>query len=62
MPVKRQGRYIESSREELNRWLGRESDGVDVQIATDEAGLSAELKRGLAFLRKQSRGDRKKAA
>jgi hypothetical protein len=62
MPVKREGRYVESSRVELNRWLGRESAGEPVQIATPATDLSAELKRGLAFVRKQSRGDKKKAA
>jgi hypothetical protein len=42
MPVKREGRYVESSREELNSWLGRESAGEPVQIATPQADLSAE--------------------
>jgi hypothetical protein len=62
MPVKREGRYVESSRPELNRWLGRESAGEPVQIATPETDLSAELKRGLTFVRKHSRAKRKKAA
>jgi hypothetical protein len=53
MPVRKQGRYVVSSREELNRWLGRESAGEPVQIATDQTDLSAELKRGLSFVRKQ---------
>src|SRR5881394_1746561 len=56
MPVRKQGRYVESSRGELNRWLGRESAGEPVQIAGKETDLSAELKRGLSFVRKQSRG------
>jgi hypothetical protein len=60
MPAKRQGRYVESSREELNRWLGRESAGEPVQIATKDTDLSAELKRGLSFVRKRS--GRKRAA
>ena len=55
MPVEKRGRYAYSSREELNRWLGRESAGEPVQIATDETDLSAELKRGLSLVRKQSR-------
>ena len=54
MPVRKPGRHIESSREELNRWLGRESAGEPVQIATDETDLSAELKRGLSLVRKQT--------
>ena len=36
MPVEKRGRYVYSSREQLNRWLGRESAGEPVQIATDE--------------------------
>jgi len=59
MPVKRQGRYVESSRRELNGWLGRESAGEPVQIATQATDLGAELKRGLAFVRKQA-GTRRK--
>ena len=56
MPVRKQGRYVETSREQLNRWLGRESAaGEPVQIATPETDLSAELKRGLSFVKKQSR-------
>jgi phage terminase Nu1 subunit (DNA packaging protein) len=62
MPVRKQGRYVESSREELNRWLGRESAGEPVQIATDETDLSAELKRCLSLARKQSRKATKKKA
>jgi hypothetical protein len=62
MPVRRQGRYVESSPEEVNRWLGRESAGEPVQIATSETDLSAELKRTLAFIRKQSQEHKKKTA
>jgi len=54
MPAKRQRRYFESSREELNRWLGLESAWEPVQIATPETYLSAEFKRGLSFVRKHS--------
>jgi hypothetical protein len=64
MPVRKQGRYAESTREELNRWLGRESAGEPVQIATEKTDdLSAELRRGLSFVRKQQeRIPKKKAA
>ena len=62
MPVRRQGRYVETSRGELNHWLGRESAGEPVQIATEGTDLSAELKRGLSFVRKQGRGTGKKKA
>lgn len=60
MPVEKRGRYVYSSREELNRWLGRES-AEPVHIAVPETDLSAELKRGLAFVRKHGR-QKKKAA
>jgi phage terminase Nu1 subunit (DNA packaging protein) len=63
MPVKKQGRYVVSSRKELNRWLGHESAGEPVQIATDEIDLGAELKRGLSFVRIQvARKPKKKNA
>jgi hypothetical protein len=62
MPIRKQGRYVESSRKELNLWLGRESAGEPVQIATSETDLSAELKRGLTFVRQHSRLNKKKAA
>ncbi len=52
MPVAREGRSITASREELNRWLGRESSGEPVTIATEESDLSADLKRGLAYVKK----------
>lgn len=53
MPVERKGRYVYSSREQLNRWLGRELKGEPVEIASDESDLSSELKRGLAYFRKK---------
>jgi len=62
MPIEKRGRHVYSSREQLTRWLGRESAGEPLHIATDEADLSGELKRGLTFLRKQRRGTAKKKA
>ena len=53
MPLKRQGRYVTATPEELNKWLGRELGGEPVQVATADLDLSKELKRGLAFVRKQ---------
>lgn len=50
MPVRKQGRYVETTPEELNAWLGRES-GKPVRVATDNTDLAAELKRGLSFVR-----------
>jgi hypothetical protein len=59
MPVERRGRYVYSSREELNRWLGREISGEPVEIATGETDLSTQLRRGLSFVRRQHRKDTK---
>lgn len=54
MPVTRKGRYVYASRDELGRWLGRES-GVPgpVHISTDNADLAADLRRGLSEVRRQ---------
>ena len=54
MPVTREGRRVQASPEELNRWLGRESSGEPVQIATDTVDLTSELKRGLSFVKKHT--------
>jgi hypothetical protein len=55
MPVTREGRHVYASPEELNRWLGRESAGEPVQIATETTDLSSQLKRGLSSVRKHRR-------
>jgi hypothetical protein len=61
MPVRRQGRYVETTPDELNAWLGKES-GKPVHVATENTDLSAELKRGLSFIRSEkSRKTPKKA-
>ena len=52
MPVAHEGRAVTATPDELNRWLGRESSGEPVTIASDESDLSADLKRGLAYLKK----------
>src|ERR1700680_3803536 len=52
MPVRRQGRYVETTPDELNAWLGKES-GKPVHVATENTDLTAELKRGLSFVRQQ---------
>ena len=54
MPVAREGRRVQASPDELNRWLVGESAGEPVQIATDSTDLGAELRRGLSFVRKQT--------
>jgi hypothetical protein len=61
MPVRRQGRYVETTVEELSRWLGKESGTKEpVRIATDDADLSADLKRGLAELKHQKEAGKPK--
>ena len=62
MPLRRQGRYVATTPDELNAWLGKES-GKPVHVATDDTDLTAELKRGLSFIRheKPSKQPKKKA-
>jgi hypothetical protein len=52
MPVRKQGRYVETTPEELNAWLGKES-GKPVHVATENTDLAEELKRGLSFIRRE---------
>jgi hypothetical protein len=58
MPVRKQGRYVETTPEELNAWLGKES-GKPVHVATDDTDLTAELKRGLSFVRGEQESEKK---
>jgi hypothetical protein len=50
MPLRREGRYVETTMSELNDWLSKQS-GKPVHVVTDETDLSAELKRGLSYVR-----------
>ena len=56
MPVIHNGRRVQAMPEALTRWLGREAAGEPVRIVNENTDLSAELKRGLSYARKQSRG------
>ena len=56
----REGRRVHATPEELNRWLGRESAGEPVQIASESADLAADLRRGLSYVRKRGRVQQKK--
>ena len=56
MPVVHEGRSVTANSQKLNEWLGREA-GEPVHIATDSSDLSAELKQGLSFVRKEQRED-----
>jgi hypothetical protein len=57
MPVHREGRFVATSPKELNVWLGEES-GKPVHAAVETTDLTAELKRGLSYVRneKQPKG------
>ena len=61
MPLTHVGRRVQASPQELNRWLGGEA-AEPVEIATESTDLSAELKRGLSYVRKQKQGQSKKHA
>lgn len=52
MPVHREGRYIATTEADLNAWLGKQS-GKPVSVATENTDLASELKRGLAFIKKE---------
>jgi hypothetical protein len=54
MPVRKQGRFVTTTPAELNAWLGKES-GKPVHVATESTDLTAELKRGLSFVRQEKR-------
>ncbi len=54
MPVRKEGRFVSTTPEELNAWLGKES-GKPVHVATENTDLAAELKRGLAFVKKNQK-------
>jgi hypothetical protein len=58
MPVHREGRFVTTSPADLNAWLGRES-GKPIHVATDNADLSSELKRGLSFVRRGKNSSKK---
>jgi hypothetical protein len=59
MPVHREGRFVSTSPEDLNAWLGQES-GKPVHVATDNVDLSSELQRGLSFVRRGKKFVQKK--
>jgi hypothetical protein len=52
MPLHREGQFVSTTPDELNRWLGQES-GKPVHVATENTDLTTELKRGLSFVRNE---------
>jgi phage terminase Nu1 subunit (DNA packaging protein) len=59
MPVIKQGRFVTTSPDQLNAWLGKES-GKPVHVATESTDLAAELKRGLSYIRNEQQPNRAK--
>ncbi len=56
MPVSRQGRHMTANPDDLRRWLAKESGAAQpVTIASANADLAADLKRGLTEARRQRR-------
>jgi phage terminase Nu1 subunit (DNA packaging protein) len=57
MPVKRSGRNVVSSTEELTKWLGSQSSKkADLHLTTGESDLSTFLKESLVSARASRRG------
>jgi phage terminase Nu1 subunit (DNA packaging protein) len=55
LPVTRQGRRVHASRQDLDRWLGRESGAAQpLHIASDDSDLLQYLRGGLTQARSQS--------
>jgi hypothetical protein len=54
MPVSKEGRFVSTTPEQLNSWLGRVS-GKPVHVVSRGEDLTAELKRDLALLRSQKK-------
>ena len=52
MPLRRQGRFVSTTPQELNEWMGRES-GKPIHVATGDNDLTSELKRALSFARRE---------
>jgi hypothetical protein len=62
IPVTREGRLVTASPEGLNEWLGRGSGMGPIHVATPQTDLSAELKRGLTYVRREHLTGRKSGA
>jgi len=60
MPVRREGRYAVASRDELRKWLGRESGAREPIFLEPSRDLTQELKRGLEHARRRKKTHRVK--
>lgn len=57
MPVERSGRLVSASPQELTQWVGTEAGkGKPVHITMDDENLLADLKEGLAYVRRGKGG------
>lgn len=56
MPVRREGRFVTTTPQELNTWLGSES-GKPLHVTTENTDLTAELKRGLSFVQQEKKAE-----
>ena len=57
MPVRKEGRFVSTSSVELTAWLGKES-GKPVHAVTETTDLTAELKRGLSYVRDEKQSEK----
>lgn len=55
MPVSHQGRFVTATAAHLTAWLEREAGGEPIHVTSADSDLSAELKRGLSYLRREKR-------
>jgi hypothetical protein len=60
MPVRKEGRFVSTSPDKLNVWLGKES-GKPVHAVTETTDLTAELKRGLSYVRHEQQSEKPQA-
>jgi hypothetical protein len=57
MPVERSGRHVYASPQELTQWVGTEAGkSKPVHIAMNQENLLADLKEGLAYVRRRGKG------
>jgi hypothetical protein len=60
MPVENRGRRVSAAPEELTRWVGTDAGkSKPVHIAREQENLLADLKEGLAYVRRRGKDDNK---
>ena len=60
MPLVRSGRRVSASPQELTQWVGTEAGkSKPVHIAMNQENLLADLKEGLAYVRRRGKGGNK---